>query len=136
MNDRYENENQRSYLEMIQGVINRLANNSSRVKTWLMLVLTFTYGFALTSNGNSRVALVAVIMSVIFWFLDANYLKLERSFRDLYERAIQNKTSVFDMKLSQNTIGLKAFFNAFKSWSVFWFYFVSVCIGIIIFVFS
>jgi len=72
------------HLEIIQGVINRLANNSFLIKGWTITISLA--GFGLFANNNKPVFLVFVSFAdVIFWFLDAYYLRQERLFRELYE---------------------------------------------------
>lgn len=68
------------HLELVQGVINRMANNSFMLKGW---AVTLVMGiFALTSKDTSRMfLLVAYIPTIVFWLLDAYYLLQER----LYE---------------------------------------------------
>lgn len=77
-------EDRRQHLEFIQSVISRMASASASAKTWLLPVVTATYGYALVSN-DWWVATLGVVATLVFGLLDANYLKQERSFRALYD---------------------------------------------------
>lgn len=77
-------EDRRQHLAFIQAVITRMSQASSSSKTWLLPVVTLTYGYALTGTSvwPAAFGMVAVL---IFGMLDANYLKQERAFRELYD---------------------------------------------------
>ena len=83
----------RKHLEFIQDVITRMAGASSSAKGWLLPVVTATYGYAITKT-EWAVAALGVLAVVLFGFLDANYLKHERSFRELYKAVIKNDSRV------------------------------------------
>ena len=57
---------------------------SSTTKSWLMPVITATYGYALTKCADS-VAILGVAAVLLFAYLDANYLRQEQRFRRLYK---------------------------------------------------
>lgn len=84
-------EDRRQHLSSLQGVITRMSQASSSAKTWLLVALTLTYGFALNKESALGAALGAVAV-VVFGLLDANYLKQERAFRDLYDKVARGET--------------------------------------------
>lgn len=73
------------YLEMIQSVIARMASNSFLLKGWSV---TLASGIlALSENGaNKDLYLIVYIPIIVFWFLDAYYLQLERKYRWLFDK--------------------------------------------------
>lgn len=81
------------YLEMIQAVVSRLANDSFLVKGWAITVTGIILGFAVTAN-RWPLALVSLIPTLIFWMLDTYYLRAERRFRALYRRAVEEPAQV------------------------------------------
>ncbi len=97
-------ENKRKHLELIQGVINRLAGNSFLLKGW-SVVLTSAL-FAL-SVPNSRVEFVyfAYFPVLIFWGLDGYFLWQERLYRALYDNVRRLKEE--DVDFSMDTSGFK-----------------------------
>lgn len=71
------------HLEMIQGVINRLAGNSLAIKGWTAGLVTAVLAFAVEGNDPWR-AVIAAVPLVALWILDAYYLNLERQYRKLF----------------------------------------------------
>ena len=73
------------HLELIQNVINRLANNSFRMKGWAV-VLVSALLVLLAREDKLQSSCIAFIPVVVFWGLDGYFLWQERLFRDLYDR--------------------------------------------------
>ena len=71
-----------SYLGILQGVISRMAENSSACKTWCITLVSAIAVVA--SDKPARYIWVALIPIALFLFLDSYYLGLERRFRDRY----------------------------------------------------
>jgi len=89
------------HLEFIQSVINRLANNSFLIKGWSITVFLAGLGFFLSQKQLSALPIVIFVI-IIFWFLDAFYLKQERLFRKLYSDITKNRLIMpFDMDISK-----------------------------------
>ncbi|HWM26259.1 MAG TPA: hypothetical protein VNP98_15700 [Chthoniobacterales bacterium] len=84
------------YLEFLQAAISRMASNSFLIKGWSVTLGTAVLGFSVKEN-NWAMALVALIPTGSFWALDAYYLGLERLFRDLWRKAVDNMGATFDM---------------------------------------
>ena len=80
------------HLELIQTIISRMANNSFLIKGWTITISLA--GFGLFANSNKTIFLFLILFStIIFWILDAYYLRQERLFRKLYEEASIIKNS-------------------------------------------
>jgi len=90
-------EDRRQHLSFIQSVITRMSQASSSSKTWLLPIVTASYGYAVV-KGSPSVAAFGIISVAIFGILDANYLKQERAFRRLYAKvAAGHPIPAFDM---------------------------------------
>lgn len=91
-------DDRRKHLEFIQAVVARMSLASSAAKSWLLPVVTLTYGYALTRHVES-VALLGVAASVLFSLLDVNYLRQEKAYRRLYETVARSpgKVPVFSL---------------------------------------
>lgn len=79
------------HLEFVQGVINRMGQNSFFIKGWIITLVSAL--FALSANdSNQKYIIIAYFPTVIFWLLDSYYLYQERLFRKLYDfvRSSQN----------------------------------------------
>jgi len=89
-------EDRRKHLELIQGVINRLAGNSFHLKGWAVTLVS-----ALTALGaqdsKASYMLLALIPVIAFWPLDAYFLREERRFRELYGKVSKQPTTNFAM---------------------------------------
>jgi hypothetical protein len=81
-------ENSRKHLDLIQGVINRLAGNSFSVKTWAVGLIAVLGGLA-AKDADARLAIALLFPALCFWGLDAYYLRQERLYRKLYEKAVK-----------------------------------------------
>lgn len=89
------------HLELIQGIIKRMAGNSFALKGWGVTLVTGI--FALAGRDTDKLYfLVAYIPIIVFWGLDAYYLLQERLYRALYEkvRLLPESKIDFSMKAS------------------------------------
>ncbi len=73
------------HLDMLQSVIGRLGTNGFVIKGWAITVAGAFFGFAV-SERDWGLAAASVIPTVLFWFLDAYFLRAERLFRSLFAR--------------------------------------------------
>jgi len=84
------------HLEFIQSVINRMANNSLIIKGWSITLISGLFALSFLSDV-SVLALLPILPVIMFWGLDAYYLRQEKLFRDLYDQSrkayIQNDKS-------------------------------------------
>ena len=76
------------HLEFIQAIIARLGNNSFQMKGWNVALATAAVGLAAAKDSRPTLAVLGVVPAMAFWFLDAYYLALERSYRCLYKKAV------------------------------------------------
>ena len=74
----------RSHLEMLQGVIQRMAENSRSCKLWGITALSAVL-FLAARTGVPWYTLIALVPLSLFFLLDVYYLSLERRFRGSYE---------------------------------------------------
>lgn len=79
-------EDQRAYLQILQNVIGRQAGNCLQVKEWTVVIVAALFALG-AKDANPCFIVVAVLPTLIFWGLDAYYLRQERLFRGLYDRA-------------------------------------------------
>jgi hypothetical protein len=78
-----------NYLGVLQSVISRMASNSANCKTWCVTVVTGT--IALVAGKDKPYYIwIAAFPTVLFLFLDAYYLGLERCFRRIYNQFVNN----------------------------------------------
>lgn len=78
------------HLKLIQAVISRLAGNSFLLKGWTVTLVAGLSAFA-KADANRSFAWIAIFVVLVFGFLDAYYLALERAYRKLYERTAEKE---------------------------------------------
>lgn len=132
-----EMENKIKHLEMIQGVINRMAGNSFALKGWAVTLVSGIFVLA-EKDTDKLYFLVAYIPIVVFWWLDAYYLLQERLYRSLYEkvRKTDEKDIDFSLKATSTEFDSKknCFCSCLFSKTILGFYLplTIVCTGIIL----
>jgi hypothetical protein len=77
-------DSQIKHLELVQGVIGRLASNSFLMKGWALTVSGAFFGFS-AKDLDWRIAAVGLMPLMVFWGLDGYFLSRERMFRALYD---------------------------------------------------
>ena len=93
------NEQRIEHLRMIQGVVDRLARCSFMYKGWTITIIAAIFALS-TKSTEPGYNLIALIPAVMFWGLDAYYLRQERLFRALYDNV---RTSPNETSFSMNT---------------------------------
>ena len=71
------------HLELIQGVINRMAHCSFLLKGWSVILLSGLFALA-AKETNPLFVYLAYLPVIAFWVLDGYYLYQERLYRKLY----------------------------------------------------
>lgn len=89
------------HLEFIQNIISRLSHKSFLVKGWSITAISAICAFGI-DKSNFLVFLVGIPLALLFWFLDAKYLSLERCFRKLYSKVRKGKVKNFSMKIDNS----------------------------------
>jgi len=125
------------YLEFIQDIITRMNTNSFQIKTWTVTIVAAFLGL-FASTKNNYFILLAIIPTLIFWFLDTYYLTQERRFRGLFNEACGVTDNINNLTLFQIRPDLYkgkkySYFNVFKSVTIATLYFSIILILIILF---
>ena len=113
-----------AHLTLLQGVVTRMGANSFTLKA---LAATFgSAGIAIMAtmqNPSPYYPVAAVIPIVIFWLMDAQYLCLERGYRDLFDRVRRGE------EIEPYSLDAEPFMGEIApvlrmaiTWSVAWFY--------------
>ena len=110
-----------AHLNLLQGIITRLANNSASCKTWCLTLVGALVSLAGATHQPGIVQFAAVPV-IIFGFLDTSYLAQERAYRALYNsrvELVQNHTyPLAEAFTAGATTDLVDTICAFFSWSV------------------
>ena len=93
------NSDQVTYLAMIQDTIKRMADNSFKIKNWAVVVAAGLFGIYFSEGQNPQILKVLLFITLVFMFVDAYYLSLEKAFRCKYNEARTGKNNnLFDMR--------------------------------------
>ena len=119
------------HLEIMQGTITRMAENSRTCKVWCVTLVSAIL-VLVARTGEADHALIALAPTVLFYVMDAYYLSLERGFRRSYGSFVrkihEGKVSISDVYavVPTSSIPQGTLWAMFRSFSVLPFYAVVV----------
>lgn len=123
-----------AHLQIMQGVISRMAANSTASKAWCITIVSAIL-VLVADKSKPEYAFIALVPIFLFLALDSYYLALEKAFRDSYNSFI-NKLHAQDI-CSEDLYSVAPKGNmtkhqlaALRSFSVWGFY---VCLGVMVY---
>ena len=109
-------------IDLIQSIVNRMANTSFLIKGWTITMITFIFAY----KSDKDAVILVFIPIILFWLLDAHFLQYERLYRKLYQWVIQNRMTNESDLFSLNVVRFKdenqSFFRAITSFTLSIFY--------------
>lgn len=112
-----------AHLGFIQGVINRMGSNSFAAKGWCVVIIAALIALvsSKTTGGFIGFSLVTIIL---FWGLDAYFVRQERMYRDLYKSVVANDASIpeFSMETEEKFGTNTSLVKAMRSETLLYFY--------------
>ena len=135
-----------SYLNLIQGVVSRMAGNSAIMKGFAATTVAAMFGMCVSECVKWYYLLTAFIPLIAFIFLDIYYLQAERRYRNLYNLVAAKEIppgllylnlrhtyfDKFKSKINKNTGILETMFSI----STLGFYVWLIAVGIVVVLFS
>ena len=123
-------------IDIIQDIIKRMAFNSFLIKGWAITLVVVTL---LLKSSVIYQVLLAFIPLIVFWILDAFFLRKEKMYIELYKLVVSNRLKtdkhLFDMKTEDRfEKEVKSVPRIMFSLTLRWFY-GSIAILIIIYAF-
>jgi len=117
-----------THLGIIQGVIERMASNSTSSKAWCITIVSAVL-VIVADKGKPDFAFIALIPILLFLALDAYYLAMEKGFRNSYNQFVRklHQSELMPEDLySIKPVGEPSLLQieALKSFSVWGFYLV------------
>ena len=109
---------------MAQAVIARMADNSARVKTWSVSLVTAVIVFSgLSDDPHWPIGLGGCVPVIAFWMMDARYLHLERCYVKLHDQIVGGApVRPFDLNYRPYASNVDSVWRIAWSWSVGLFY--------------
>ena len=86
------------HLEFIQGVVNRLASDSFRMKGWAVALVAALF-VLLARQGRIEFVPIVVFPVIVFWGLDGYFVWQERLFRALYDHVRRVREADIDFSM-------------------------------------
>lgn len=115
-----------THIGIIQGVIERMASNSTSSKAWCIALVTAVL-VIVANKGKPTLALLSLIPIILFLSLDTYYLALEKGFKNSYQcfvKKVHDGTLIpEDLYYVVPDRNNKLRREAIKSFSVWGFYF-------------
>jgi len=92
-------------IDLIQGIINRMANNSFLLKGWLVSLIAIIIALtkdSIIADESIYFGIILLLLVTAFWYLDAFFLHKERCYRKLYDWVIENRKNTDDYLYNLN----------------------------------
>ncbi|WP_100975282.1 hypothetical protein [Helicobacter pylori] len=119
-------------LKILQGIINRMAQNSLECKKWTLALVVGVLSLKIEAISNSYGLCVLGVLLLCFWFLDAYYLTQERLFREQYQWLIKNRLKtderLFEVLPAHQTCRCAQFLCSMFSFSLFPYWVLGLCL--------
>lgn len=135
MDPKAKSSGQIKHMEMIQAVITRMANNSFMIRGWCVTLVSAL--MALGAKDEKNMVFVAYLPVLIFWWLDAFFLRQERLFRKLFDHAREDQRDETDFSMNTQVVEHLVVSRLKVAWSTTlrWFYgslFVAVTLAVLV----
>ena len=78
-------DNKYKHMDYVQSSISRMASNSFYLKGWNVTIIAAIVALSF-KESDWRIYTCALVLNIVFWFLDAYYMKQETLFRKLFEK--------------------------------------------------
>jgi len=110
------------HLELIQVIVNRMANNSFLIKGWCVTLVAALIALG-ARDSNKRFILVGYYPLLMFWILDSYFLWQERLFLKLYDEVrLTPDDGVIDFSMDTSTVQSESWLTAAFSKTLLLFY--------------
>lgn len=103
--------NKHTHLQIIQGVVNRLSQNSFLLKGWSVALVSAMFALA-AKYSQLLFVYLAYFPAISFWCLDGYFLRQERLFRKLYDRVRVLSDEEIDFSMNTHVVE-----GQVKSWA-------------------
>lgn len=124
-------EDKQKHLEFVQGVINRMGQNSFLTKGWTIMLVSALFALA-AKDANQKFVIVAYFPTLVFWLLDSYYLYQERLFRKVYDHVRKETTADYSLNTKSFDKGISDWASAALSKTILLFYGIIFIILIIV----
>ncbi len=89
-------------IDLIQNCITRMAQNSFSIKGWLIGLIIAVIALLPENVDKNSICWIIIATTIIFWGLDAFYLRTEKLYRWKYDWIIQNRLNTSEFCYNLN----------------------------------
>lgn len=85
-------------IDLIQSIITRMASNSFMLKGWMVTLVAVILALGkdtILVDDVTYLSLVLCLPVLVFWYLDAFFLRTEKCYRKMYSSVISNRANDF-----------------------------------------
>lgn len=124
-------------IDLIQGCIIRMANNSFLLKGWAISIIAVVLALADKSLEPALLSAVVLIPLFSFWYLDAFFLRTEKMYRKMYEWVIEKRVAgdnsyLYDLNPHRFASAVESSTCIMFSITLRWFYGIPTLITIVV----
>lgn len=135
MDPKPKSSGQIKHMEMIQAVITRMANNSFMIRGWCVTLVSAL--LALGAKDAKNMVFIAYLPVLIFWWLDAFFLRQERLYRKLFDYVREDERAETDFSMNTQVVEHLVVSRLKVAWSTTlrWFYgwlFIAVTVAVLV----
>lgn len=87
------------HLELIQGVITRMAGNLFYLRGWVVTLIAGVLVLLTQLDGGNIPVIFLTIITALFWCYDGYFLAQEKMYRDLYNKVRKLKEEEIDFSM-------------------------------------
>ncbi|WP_208378179.1 hypothetical protein [Helicobacter pylori] len=118
--------------KILQGVINRMAQNSLECKKWTLALVVGVLSLKIEAISHLYGLCVLGVLLACFYLLDAYYLTQERLFREQYQWPIKNRLKtdekLFEVSPTHQTCRCVLYLCTMFSFSLFPYWALGLCL--------
>ncbi|MDU9728818.1 hypothetical protein RGC45_07095 [Helicobacter pylori] len=119
-------------LKILQGIINRMAQNSLECKKWTLALAVGVLSLKIEAISHLYGLCVLGVLLACFYLLDAYYLTQERLFREQYQWLIKNRLKtderLFEVFPAHQTCQRMLHLRTIRSFSLFPYWALGLCL--------
>ncbi|WRD24232.1 hypothetical protein E5K66_06950 [Helicobacter pylori] len=119
-------------LKILQGVINRMAQNSLECKKWTLALAVGVLSLKIEAISHLYGLCVLGVLLACFYLLNAYYLTQERLFREQYQWLIENRLKtderLFEVFPTHQTYRCALHLRTMRSFSLFPYWALGLCL--------
>lgn len=79
-------------IDLIQSCINRMAKNSFMIKGWMITLYAVILTLLSEKENGILACAVLIVITLSFWYLDAFYLRTEKTYRKVYDWILDERS--------------------------------------------